>query len=67
MSAENGTRRHELTRSQAQALAEIAQRKLAAEKEWALALTLAGLDPSRVVHGDLTEADPHFMVKVDDE
>lgn len=63
MTVEVGLRRHKLTQSQAQVFAEIGARKLQVEKEWNLALTLAGLEPSKVVRGDLRPEDPHFLVR----
>lgn len=59
------TRRHDLTPSQAQALSEIAARKQAVEREWDLALKIAGFEPGQVAGGNLAD-DPHFMVMVDD-
>lgn len=60
----NGTRRHDLTYSQAQVLAEIEQRRRVAVKEWHVALTLVGLEPEKIVGGNLAD-DPHFIVKDD--
>jgi hypothetical protein len=58
------TRRHDLTASQAQLLAEIEQRRRNAVNEWNVALQLVGLDPAQIVGGNLAD-DPHFIVKVD--
>lgn len=58
-------RRVDLNPSQAQALAQIAHRKAAVEKEWAVALTLVGIEPDSVAGGNLDD-DPHFMVREDD-
>lgn len=55
-------KRHELTKSQAQMLAEIERRRRAAVLEWNRAITLVGLDPTKIVGGNL-DADPHFMVE----
>jgi hypothetical protein len=61
MSKENGTKRHVLTASQAQVLAEIEMRKRAVKKEWDVAVTLVGLDPAKVVGGELIK-EPHLLV-----
>ena len=58
------TKRHDLTRSQAQVLAEIEQRRRIAVNEWNVALKLVGLEPEKVVGGNLAD-DPHFLVKED--
>lgn len=58
------TRRHDLTPSQAQALAEIEQRKRTAVNDWRVALRFVGIDPAKIVGGNLAD-DPHFIVKVD--
>jgi hypothetical protein len=55
-------RRHVLTASQAQLLAEIEVRKQAVLKEWNVAITLVGLDPAKVVGGELI-SDPHLLVE----
>ncbi len=65
VNAAPSTRKHELTPSQAQLFMEVEQRRRNAEKEWAMAITLAGLDPKQIVSGDLGPDDPHFIVKVD--
>ena len=59
-----GTRRHDLTASQAQILAEIEARRRAAVREWTVAIRLAGLDPEKIVGGNLAD-DPHFLVRDD--
>jgi LPS sulfotransferase NodH len=59
-----GTRRHELTKSQAQLLAEIEARRRAVVREWDVALALVGIDPSKIVGGNL-DKDPHFIVSDD--
>jgi hypothetical protein len=53
--------RHELNASQAQVLAEIEQRRRAVQKEWEVAVTLVGLDPAKVIGGELLK-DPHLLV-----
>jgi hypothetical protein len=53
--------RHELNASQAQVLAEIEQRRRAVQKEWEVAVTLVGLDPAKVIGGELLK-DPHLVV-----
>lgn len=58
------TRRHDLTPSQAEALAEIEQRKRTAVNDWRVALRFVGIDPAKIVGGNLAD-DPHFIVKVD--
>lgn len=55
-------RRHDLTPAQAQLLLEIEQRRRVAIAEWDMAVKLVGLDPEKVVGGNLTPEDPHFMV-----
>lgn len=55
------SKRHDLTPSQAQVLSEIEQRRRVVNNEWNVAVTLVGLDPAKVVGGDLND-DPHFMV-----
>jgi hypothetical protein len=55
-------KRHELTKSQAQLLAEIEVRKQSAAKEWNVAIMLVGLDPAKVVGGELI-SDPHLLVE----
>lgn len=57
-------KRHELTKSQAQLLAEIEARRRQAVSEWNVALMLVGLTPDEIVGGNLAD-DPHFMVKVE--
>ena len=58
------TTRIELTRSQAQLLAEIEVRRRTVMREWHVAVTLVGLDPEKIVGGNLAE-DPHFLVRED--
>jgi hypothetical protein len=53
--------RHELNASQAQVLAEIEQRRRAVQKEWEVAVMLVGLDPAKVIGGELLK-DPHLLV-----
>lgn len=60
------TKRHDLTPSQAQVLAEIEQRRRIAVLEWNRALQLVGIEPEKIVGGNLAD-DPHFVVKVDDD
>lgn len=57
-------KRHELNPAQAQALAEIEQRRRAVQREWELAVTLVGLDPAKVVGGELVK-DPHLLLADD--
>jgi hypothetical protein len=57
-------RRHDLNPSQAQLLAEIEQRRRVAVNEWDKSVLLVGLDPAKIVGGNLAD-DPHFMVKDD--
>lgn len=57
-------KRHDLTKSQAAVLAEIGLRRRAVEKEWRVAVVLAGVeDPDGILAGNLNQEDPHFMVK----
>lgn len=56
--------RHNLTRSQAQVLAEIEQRRRLVVNEWNKAVMLVGIDPDSIIGGDL-DMDPHFIVKDD--
>lgn len=58
-------KRHDLTASQAQALAEIVLRRRQAALEWQRALLFVGVDPESIVTGNLND-DPHFMVKVEE-
>lgn len=54
-------RRVELTKSQAQVLADIELRKRAVLNEWNVAVTLVGLDPAKIAGGNLND-DPHLIV-----
>jgi hypothetical protein len=56
--------RHDLTRSQAQVLSEIEQRRRLIINEWNKAVMLVGLNPDDITGGDL-DSDPHFIVKDD--
>ena len=56
------SRRLDLTPAQAQLLAEIETRRRAAQKEWAMAVTLVGVDPRAITGGNLAD-DPHLMVR----
>lgn len=58
-------KRYDLTPSQAQLLAEIEQRRRIAVAEWNRSLMLVGLDPAKIVGGNLND-DPHFLVIEDD-
>jgi hypothetical protein len=53
--------KHALNASQAQVLAEIEMRRRAVQKEWEVAVMLVGLDPAKVIGGELIK-DPHLLV-----
>jgi hypothetical protein len=54
--------RHNLNPSQAQLLGEIEIRLQAVKREREVALTLIGVDPAKVVGGDLVK-EPHLLIE----
>lgn len=54
-------RRHDLTAMQAQRLSQIELKRRAIIKEWNAAVELVGLDPVKIVGGNLND-DPHLLV-----
>lgn len=56
------TVKRRLSEMQAGALLDLHARLEAAKEAWAQGLVLAGVDPAKIVSGELGGSDPHFIV-----